>query len=113
MTIKFLSIFTIVSFSTEIFSWFWIFGPKYLFTIFKKKPKICNNDDDNSSRSRGKEAFDGDQNILRQDRDDKVIGCRRGQVNTNQKRDKLRIPRPKKDGLPKHPFITEIPSLFL
>ena len=111
MTIKFLSIFTIVvSFSTEIFSRFWIFGPKYLFTIFKNT-KICNNDDDNSSR--GKEAFDGDQNILRQDRDDKVIGCRRGQVNTNQKRDKLRIPRPKKDGLPKHPFITEIPSLFL
>ena len=77
-----------------------------MFTIFKN-PKIGNNDDDNSSRSRGKEAFDGDQNILRQDRDDKVIGCRRGQVNTNQKRDKLRIPRPKKDGLPKHPFITE------
>ena len=75
-----------------------------------KNTKICNNDDDNSSR--GKEAFDGDQNILRQDRDDKVIGCRRGQVNTNQKRDKLRIPRPKKDGLPKHPFITEIPSLL-
>ena len=80
---------------------------------FKKRPKIGNNDNDNSSGCRGKEAFDGDQNILRQDRDDKVIGCRWGQVNTNQKRDKLRIPRPKKDGLPKHPFITEIPSLLL
>ena len=112
MTIKFLSISTSVSFSTEIFSRFWS-SFQNICLLFFKRPKICNNDDDNSSRSRGKEAFDGDQNILRQDRDDKVIGCRRGQVNTNQKRDKLRIPRPKKDGLPKHPFITEIPSLLL
>ena len=99
MTIKFLSI---SIFDRDFFSWFWIFTKIFVYYLQEEAKKIGNNDDDNSSR--GKEAFDGDQNILRQDRDDKVIGCRWGQVNTNQKRDKLRIPRPKKVGFTKTPI---------